>query len=47
MQPISGEEIIDIFEIKPSKEIGILKNAIKKTILDGIIANEKRKPINS
>ena len=40
--PISGEEIIDIFDIKPSKEIGILKNAIKDAILDGIIANEKK-----
>ena len=40
--PISGEEIINIFDIKPSKEIGILKNAIKDAILDGIIANEKK-----
>ena len=40
--PISGEEIINIFDIKPSKEIGILKNAIKEAILDGIIANDKK-----
>ena len=40
--PISGEEIIDIFDIKPSKEIGILKNAIKDAILDGIISNKKK-----
>ncbi|MBJ59460.1 MAG: tRNA nucleotidyltransferase [Flavobacteriales bacterium] len=40
--PISGEEIINIFDIKPSKEIGILNNAIKEAILDGIIANEKK-----
>lgn len=37
--PISGEMIMKIFKIKPSKNVGILKDAIKDAILDGKIAN--------
>ncbi len=37
--PISGEQIMEIFDIQPGKEIGILKNAIKEAILEGEVEN--------
>ena len=44
--PVSGEEIIHIFAIKPSKVIGILKNEIKEQILDGKIKNNKKEAMD-
>lgn len=37
--PIDGQIIMDTFELRPCKEVGIIKNAIKDAILDGIIEN--------
>ena len=42
LQPvIDGNEIMEMFHLKPSKEVGILKAYLKDAVLDGIVANER------
>lgn len=43
---VSGEEIMELFGLKPSKEVGMIKNALKDAVLDGQIRNNREEAIN-
>ncbi|MEQ8336869.1 MAG: HD domain-containing protein [Cyclobacteriaceae bacterium] len=44
--PISGEEIIKAFDIKPSRVVGDIKTEIKEAILEGKIKNDHSEAFN-
>lgn len=43
--PISGQDIMESFDIKAGKEVGIIKNQIREAILDGEIQNNREEAL--
>lgn len=42
LQPvIDGNEIMEMFSLKPSREVGILKQTLKNAVLDNVVPNER------
>lgn len=44
--PVTGEDIMEYFQVKPSREVGEIKEAIKEAILEGIIRNDREEALN-
>jgi tRNA nucleotidyltransferase/poly(A) polymerase len=40
--PVTGDQILEIFDIKPSRIVGLIKGEIKEAILDGKIKNDQQ-----
>lgn len=44
--PISGDEIMQVYGLKPQREVGLIKEAVKDAILDGIIPNNRAEAVD-
>jgi len=44
--PISGNDIMETFELEAGKEVGMIKNAIREAILEGEITNDYQEAFN-
>lgn len=43
--PVSGHDIMELFNLKEGRQVGILKNRIREAILDGDIRNDKEEAL--
>ena len=42
LQPVvDGNEIMEMFNLKPCREVGVLKQALKDAVLDNVVPNER------
>lgn len=44
--PISGEDVMKAFDLRPSRMVGDIKNAVKDAVLDGSISNDREEAWN-
>ncbi len=44
--PVTGEDIMQAFNMNPGKQIGIIKDAITEAILEGVIKNDRNEALD-
>jgi putative nucleotidyltransferase with HDIG domain len=44
--PVTGEDIMQAFNLTPGKQIGIIKDAITEAILEGVIKNDRKEALD-